>query len=48
MRDFYAKNLIAHEHLDNSCSGIPVVAQRKQTQLVSMRMQFNPWPYSVG
>ena len=28
--------------------GGPIVAQRKQTPLVSMRMQVHPWPHSMG
>ena len=28
--------------------GVPIVAQQKQIQLVSMKMQFDPWPCSVG
>ena len=28
--------------------GVPIVAQRKPTQLTSMRIQFDRWPHSVG
>ena len=27
---------------------VPIAVQGKQTQLVFMRMQFDPWPCSVG
>ena len=30
-----------------SSPGVPIVAQWKRTRLVSMRMQFHPWPRSV-
>ena len=35
-------------HLNSLDLGDPIVVQRKLIQLVSMRMQFVPWPLSVG
>ena len=40
-------NYLPTSHLVKNESGVPLVAQGKQIQLVSMRMQVHPWPCSV-
>ena len=41
---FKKPQLILYE----KASGVPIVAQQKQIQLGTMRLQFDPWPCSVG
>ena len=39
---------IVAQQIKNPTSGVPIMAQRKQIRLGTMRLVFDPWPCSVG